>query len=58
MHRHSEAAWELTVRVQDVILRAVAKQTTWYHVVASGRDPGDLRPQHEALEGALRGLRL
>jgi transposase len=30
MHRHSEAAWERTVKVQDVILRAVAKQITWW----------------------------
>ena len=30
MHRHSEAAWERTVKVQDVILRAVAKRITWW----------------------------
>ena len=30
MHRHSEAAWERTVKVQDVILRAVARRITWW----------------------------
>ena len=30
MHRYSEAAWERTVKVQDVILRAVAKRITWW----------------------------
>ena len=30
MQRQSEAAWERTVKVQDVILRAVAKRITWW----------------------------
>ena len=30
MHRHSEAAWERTVKVQDVILRAMARRITWW----------------------------
>jgi len=30
MHRHSEAAWERTVKVQDVILRAMAGRIRWW----------------------------
>ena len=54
MHTYSEAAWERTVKVQDVILRAVARRITW----CQAAEIGDLRPHHEALEGAVRGVRL
>jgi len=30
MHRYSEAAWERAMKVQDVILRALAKRITWW----------------------------
>jgi transposase-like protein len=30
MQRQSEAAWERMVKVQDVILRAMARQITWW----------------------------
>jgi transposase-like protein len=31
MRRYSEDAWERTMEVQDVILRAIAKRITWWH---------------------------
>ncbi len=30
MRRYSEAAWERAEKVQEVILRAMAKRTTWW----------------------------
>ncbi len=30
MQRYSETAWERTVKIQDVILRAMAKKITWW----------------------------
>jgi len=30
MQRYPETAWERTVKIQDVILRAMAKKITWW----------------------------
>jgi len=30
MRGYSESAWERTVKIQDVILRAMAKKITWW----------------------------
>ena len=41
------AEWERTMKVQDVILRAMAKKITWWQ---SRRDSGNRRPNDAALE--------
>ena len=52
---YPRAAVERAMKVQEVILRAMAKQD---HVVAGGGDYRHQRPSDAALAGALRGARL
>ncbi len=54
MQRRSEAAWERTVKVQDVILRAVAKRITWWQAA----EILGISDRSMALEATLRGARL
>jgi hypothetical protein len=54
MFSYTKAAMERAMKVQEVILRAVAKKI---HVVSGSRNSRDQRPTHAALAGALRGVR-
>jgi len=53
MVSYTKAAMERAMKVQEVILRAVAKED---HLVASGGDYRHQRPAHATLAGALRGV--
>jgi transposase len=51
MRRYSEAAWERAMKVQEVILRALAKRITWWQAAEilgmSGRSLRRLRQRYE-----------
>jgi hypothetical protein len=55
MFSYTKAAMERAMKVQEVILRAMAKKI---NVVSGGRDHRHQRPAHAALVRALRGVRL
>jgi len=52
MQRFSDAAWERAMKVQEVILRAMAKSLC---LVGGSRDHWDFRSQYAALEAAVPG---
>src|SRR5580704_2592749 len=51
MEAYPRAAMERAMKVQDVMLQAMAKKITWWQV---GGDSGHQRPAHAAMAGALR----
>jgi hypothetical protein len=53
MVSYTKATMERAMRVQEVILRAMAKED---HLVASGEDYRHQRPAHATLAGALQGV--
>jgi hypothetical protein len=53
MDFYTKAAVERAMKVQEVILRALAKKMTWWQ---SSGDPGDQRPADAAAAGALGGV--
>ncbi len=50
MNSYTQAAMERAMKVQEVMLQAMAKKISWWQ--ASG-DPGHQRPAYAALAGAL-----
>jgi hypothetical protein len=52
MVSYSKAAMERAMKVQEVILRAMAKRITWWQAA----EIIDQRPAHASLAGALRGV--
>jgi hypothetical protein len=55
METYPRAAVERAMKVQEVILRAVAKKITW---AQAGEVIGLCERQDATLEGTLRGVRL
>ncbi len=55
MFSYTQAAMERTMKVQEVILRAMAKKITWWQ---AAEIIGDQRPADAALAGALRRIRV
>ena len=51
MQRESQAAWERTVKVQEVILRALARRITWWQAAeilgSSDRSLGGWKGRYE-----------
>ena len=55
MHNYPRAAVERMMKVQEVILRAMAKKITWWQ---AAEIMGHERPEHAAIALAVSGARV